>query len=238
MSFRDNGERNGEGRRRGVFLAAAFLFNAHETHDSSTGQRDPERSESKLHISTAASTSFQNSQCQSMRLPALAGAFACSVTLLLPLGLSVLRASRGRFEAVGEKTRPARPSPTTRPRVPGPTTRSTPNTPKPSTTTTRPPFKTLFPVLKAFDGSVINRAAYRQDFGQLSRKNKAIFVHVPKTGGSTIEDSRLFEDAQKFHNTKGHSEAEVLTLDAFGSCSKLVAECCLLLLRPPTICCC
>jgi len=72
--------------------------------------------------------------------------------------------------------------------------------------------------LKAFDGSVINRRDYRRDFGQISRKNKAIFVHVPKTGGSTIEDSGLFEDAQPFHNTKGHSDAEMLTLDAFGSC--------------------
>lgn len=31
--------------------------------------------------------------------------------------------------------------------------------------------------------------------GCISRKNKLVYVHIPKTGGSTIERSKLFEDA-------------------------------------------
>lgn len=40
---------------------------------------------------------------------------------------------------------------------------------------------------------------------QISRVNKLIFVHIPKTGGSTIESSSIFNDARKYHAVGAHS---------------------------------
>ena len=46
---------------------------------------------------------------------------------------------------------------------------------------------------------------YKTDKGmQISRENKVIFVHTPKTGGSTIEHSSLFDDARAHHTVGGH----------------------------------
>ena len=177
------------------------LSSAHETCNSSTVPNQ----ELPPAFRTASARAL-------MRLRVLVCTFACNVAVLLTVGLSVLRARlRGgqhrRFGPVDPHSisEEARTSP--RPVIPPSSSR-----PSEGSKRQRPPEKPTvsFPVLKAFDGSFINRSDYLKDFGQLSRKNKVIFVHVPKTGGSTIEDSRLFADAQKFHNTKGHSEAGVL----------------------------
>ena len=45
---------------------------------------------------------------------------------------------------------------------------------------------------------------------QISRKNKLVFAHVPKTGGTTIETSSLFADARTNHPVGGHWEIESL----------------------------
>mmetsp|Transcript_27234 Transcript_27234/g.40212 ORF Transcript_27234/g.40212 Transcript_27234/m.40212 type:complete len:302 (-) Transcript_27234:1048-1953(-) len=43
--------------------------------------------------------------------------------------------------------------------------------------------------------AVINLKLYKSDGKkQISRKNKVMFVHIPKSGGDTIEHSKLFED--------------------------------------------
>lgn len=39
---------------------------------------------------------------------------------------------------------------------------------------------------------------------QISRTNRLIFVHIPKTAGSLIEKSQLFADARKNHAIGGH----------------------------------
>ena len=55
---------------------------------------------------------------------------------------------------------------------------------------------------------------YRTDIGATSRKNSLIYVHVPKTGGSTIEHSSLFLDARRYHTPWGHHSIEKMTKDA------------------------
>lgn len=37
----------------------------------------------------------------------------------------------------------------------------------------------------------------KHDLGCISRRNKLLYVHIPKTGGSTIEESELFDDARE-----------------------------------------
>ena len=143
-----------------------------------------------------------------MNVFALACACACSLAALLSLALSVLRFARPgkywRFDSARttfwEELRPSglnklgtvksvhlRATPSGHPKRKG-------KKPK----WTRP----------------VKDPAYDKDVGQISRTYKLIFVHVPKTGGSTIEQSKLFYDAKKHHPIGGHTKAEKLLPDA------------------------
>ncbi|KAL3775027.1 hypothetical protein HJC23_002694 [Cyclotella cryptica] len=46
------------------------------------------------------------------------------------------------------------------------------------------------------------------DFNVISRENKVVYIHVPKTGGSTFERSTLFADANAHHPVGGHLPVE------------------------------
>ena len=48
----------------------------------------------------------------------------------------------------------------------------------------------------------------------ISRKNKLIYVHSPKSGGSSVENSDLFDDARSHHLVGGHFSLELMTLNA------------------------
>jgi len=50
--------------------------------------------------------------------------------------------------------------------------------------------------------------------GQISRKNRLIFVHVPETGGSAIEHSHLFDDVRQHHPVGGHHRITDMIRDA------------------------
>lgn len=39
---------------------------------------------------------------------------------------------------------------------------------------------------------------------QISREHRFVFVHVPKTGGTSFERSKVFDDARQFHQIGGH----------------------------------
>jgi hypothetical protein len=55
---------------------------------------------------------------------------------------------------------------------------------------------------------------YDTDHGCISRKNKLVYVHVPKTGGSTMENSGLFNDAKTAGNKLGgHHPVRVMLQD-------------------------
>lgn len=41
-------------------------------------------------------------------------------------------------------------------------------------------------------------------FNVISRENRLVYIHVPKTGGSTVERSTLFADANAHHAVGGH----------------------------------
>ena len=48
------------------------------------------------------------------------------------------------------------------------------------------------------------RKYYKDGTAAISHRRKIVFVHVPKTGGTTIEKSDLFDDALAHHNIGGH----------------------------------
>lgn len=64
-------------------------------------------------------------------------------------------------------------------------------------------------LIRALQSAEDNEIA-RNDIGCVSRKNKLVYVHIPKTGGSTFEHSELFADAQDLakqgvrHGVGGH----------------------------------
>ena len=148
-----------------------------------------------------------------MNVFALACACACSLAALLSLGLSVLRFARPgkywRFDSARTTFwEELRPSAIKKPgAAESPHLRATPSG-HPKKKGKKPKWK-----LPAKD------PAYDKDVGQISRENKLIFVHVPKTGGSTIEQSKLFYDAKRHHPIGGHTKAEKLLPDTqLGRC--------------------
>mmetsp|Transcript_21529 Transcript_21529/g.24484 ORF Transcript_21529/g.24484 Transcript_21529/m.24484 type:complete len:301 (+) Transcript_21529:166-1068(+) len=57
-------------------------------------------------------------------------------------------------------------------------------------------------------------ALYRTDYGCISRDHKLAYVHIPKTGGTTMEYTYLFDDAKKHHPVGGHHEVGIMMNDA------------------------
>eukprot|EP00565_Helicotheca_tamesis_P006965 CAMPEP_0185729584 /NCGR_PEP_ID=MMETSP1171-20130828/6437_1 /TAXON_ID=374046 /ORGANISM="Helicotheca tamensis, Strain CCMP826" /LENGTH=384 /DNA_ID=CAMNT_0028398459 /DNA_START=102 /DNA_END=1256 /DNA_ORIENTATION=- len=49
----------------------------------------------------------------------------------------------------------------------------------------------------------------------ISRKNKLLYVHVPKTGGTTMEHSSLFDDARDYHPLGGHHPVSEMLGNAY-----------------------
>ena len=149
-----------------------------------------------------------------MNVFALACACACSLAALLSLGLSVLRFARPgkywRFDSARTTFwEELRPSAIKKPgAAESPHLRATPSgllkKQKDTKGTTRQKTWT------------VKDAEYNNDVGQISRTNRVIFVHVPKTGGSTIEQSTLFNDARKHHAVGSHNKAARLMLAASG----------------------
>eukprot|EP00559_Dactyliosolen_fragilissimus_P005352 CAMPEP_0184865172 /NCGR_PEP_ID=MMETSP0580-20130426/17205_1 /TAXON_ID=1118495 /ORGANISM="Dactyliosolen fragilissimus" /LENGTH=318 /DNA_ID=CAMNT_0027364267 /DNA_START=1 /DNA_END=957 /DNA_ORIENTATION=+ len=64
------------------------------------------------------------------------------------------------------------------------------------------------------DGENILRLQYKSDSGCISRVNKLIYVHIPKTGGTTFERSPLFNDARKHRVVGGHDHLSAMTKDS------------------------
>ncbi len=48
----------------------------------------------------------------------------------------------------------------------------------------------------------------------ISRANKLVYIHTPKTGGSSVENSALFDDARSHHAVGGHHAVGAMTLNA------------------------
>lgn len=48
----------------------------------------------------------------------------------------------------------------------------------------------------------------------ISRANKLVYVHLPKTGGSSVEHSALFDDSRSHHAVGGHHTIGVMTKNA------------------------
>ncbi|CAE7194858.1 unnamed protein product [Symbiodinium natans] len=138
---------------------------------------------------------------------ALACACACSLAALLSLGLRVFKFGKYlRFDSARatfwEDLRPALNMPDAVNSLPDRATIATP-----SGHPNKKGKKGKMPTGR-LPGARVKDAEYDKDVGQISRINKVIFVHVPKTGGSTIEQSKLFYDAKKHHPVGGHTHAE------------------------------
>jgi len=67
--------------------------------------------------------------------------------------------------------------------------------------------------------STENNEIAKNDIGCISRKNKLVYVHIPKTGGSTFEQSELFADAHDLanqgvrHGVGGHHSIWSMMID-------------------------
>jgi hypothetical protein len=55
---------------------------------------------------------------------------------------------------------------------------------------------------------------YQSDVGCVSRKHNLVYVHVPKTGGTTIENISLFEDGGLHHSLTDHQTIDVMMKDS------------------------
>ena len=63
--------------------------------------------------------------------------------------------------------------------------------------------------------NAISDALYETDGTMaISRVNKLLYVHIPKTGGSSLEESALFQDAWAHHQIGGHRPIDFMTQDA------------------------
>ena len=155
---------------------------------------------------------FEETAAGLMNSFALACACACSLAALLSLGLRVFKFGKYlRFDSARatfwEDLRPALNMPDAVNSLPDRATIATP-----SGHPNKKGKKGKMPTGR-LPGARVKDAEYDKDVGQISRINKVIFVHVPKTGGSTIEQSKLFYDAKKHHPVGGHTHAEKMLPD-------------------------
>ena len=68
---------------------------------------------------------------------------------------------------------------------------------------------------RSTQSSSIDKALYETDGTMsISRANRLVYIHTPKTGGSSVENSALFDDARSHHTVGGHFSVEHMTLDA------------------------
>ena len=68
---------------------------------------------------------------------------------------------------------------------------------------------------RSTQSSSIDKALYETDGTMsISRANKLVYIHTPKTGGSSVENSVLFDDARSHHTVGGHFSVDHMTLDA------------------------
>jgi hypothetical protein len=71
-----------------------------------------------------------------------------------------------------------------------------------------------FTCTKMFYDHATDACLYATDKSmQISRTNRLIFVHIPKTAGSLIEKSQLFADARKYHAIGGHWSVTAMKAD-------------------------
>mmetsp|Transcript_17934 Transcript_17934/g.51391 ORF Transcript_17934/g.51391 Transcript_17934/m.51391 type:complete len:333 (+) Transcript_17934:1-999(+) len=61
----------------------------------------------------------------------------------------------------------------------------------------------------------IDKSLYETDGTMsISRTNHLVYIHTPKTGGSSVENSALFDDARSHHAVGGHFDVQYMTLNA------------------------